>query len=83
MILLTIRGVSAQLTVVDAACPGLKFEIGVSEDIVRPQSEVLLEMKLTNVTHGEVWLADNDRDFWSYDFELRDAEGAPVPRTAG
>ncbi|MGB9145223.1 MAG: hypothetical protein WCC14_05345 [Acidobacteriaceae bacterium] len=83
VILLSVRGVSAQPTEADAACPGLKFEIGVPEDIVRPQSEVLLEMKLTNVTHGEVWLADNDRDFWSYDFELRDAQGVPVPRTAG
>jgi hypothetical protein len=82
IILLTVRGVSAQPAEVDAACPGLKFEIGVPEDIVRPQSEVLLEMKLTNITHGEVWLADNERDFWSYDFELKDAQGAPVPRTA-
>jgi hypothetical protein len=39
-------------------------------------------MKLTNVTHRTVGLADHDRDFWSYDFELRDAQDILVPRTA-
>jgi hypothetical protein len=63
-------------------CPGLKFEIGAPEDVVRPQSSVLLEMKLTNVSHEEMWLPSGSPDSWSYEFELRDARGNLVPRTA-
>jgi hypothetical protein len=39
-------------------------------------------MKLTNVAHGEIWLPSGSADFWSYDFELRDAQGNLIPRTA-
>jgi len=67
---------------VDPACPGLKIEIGVLDDVIRPQSSVLLEMKLTNVTHEAIWLPSGSPDFWSYEFELRDAQGSQVPRTA-
>jgi hypothetical protein len=63
-------------------CPGLKIEIRVPDDIVRPQSNVLIEMKLTNVAHEAVWLPAGSPDFWSYEFELRDAQGTLVPRTA-
>jgi hypothetical protein len=62
-------------------CPGLKFEIRVPDDIIRPQSSVLLELKLTNVTQEEMWLPSGSPDFWSYEFELKDAQGSPVQRT--
>jgi len=62
-------------------CPGLKFEIRVPDDIIRPQSSVLLELKLTNVTREEMWLPSGSPDFWSYEFELKDAQGSPVQRT--
>lgn len=74
--------IGAQPTGADPACPELKFEIGVPYDVVRPQANVLLEMKLTNVTHGTIWLPAGSPDFWSYEFELRDAQGTLVPRTA-
>jgi len=63
-------------------CPEIKLEIKLPDDIVRPQSSVLLEMKLTNVSHREIWLPADSPDFWSYEFELKDTQGIPVPRTA-
>jgi hypothetical protein len=78
----TVRAAGAQSTDADAACPGLKFEIRVPDDVVRPQSNLLLEFKLTNVTHKATWLSSDSSVFWSYEFELRDAQGALVPRTA-
>jgi len=63
-------------------CHGLKFEIRVPDDIIRPQSSVLLELKLTNVTQEEMWLPSGSPDFWSYEFELKDAQGSPVQRTS-
>jgi hypothetical protein len=78
----TVRGVGAQPTDADPTCPGLKIEIGVPDDVVRPQSNLLLEMKLTNVAHGATWLPSDSPDFWSYEFELRDAQGTLVQRTA-
>jgi hypothetical protein len=39
-------------------------------------------MKLTNVSHRAIWLPSGSPDFWSYEFELRDAQGTLVPRTA-
>jgi hypothetical protein len=71
-----------QPTAADASCPGLKIGIGVPDDVVGPQSNVLLEMKVTNIAHGETWLSSDSSDFWSYEFELRDAQGTLVPRTA-
>jgi hypothetical protein len=79
---LTVRAAAAQSTDADPACPGLKLEIRVPDDVVRPQSNLLLEMKLTNVTHKATRLPSGSPDFWSYEFELRDAQGALVPRTA-
>jgi hypothetical protein len=78
----TVRAVGAQPTDADPTCPGLKIEIRVPDDIVRPQSSVLLEMKLTNVAHRAISLPSGSPDFWSYEFELRDAQGTLVPRTA-
>jgi hypothetical protein len=78
----TVLAVGAQPIDSDPACPGLKLEIAVPDDVIRPQSNVLLEMKLTNVTRREISLSSDSTDFWSYEFELRDAKGAPVPRTA-
>ena len=66
----------------DAACPGLKIGIEVPDDVVGPQSNVLLEIKVTNIAHGETWLSSDSSDFWSYEFELRDAQGTLAPRTA-
>ncbi|MFZ1086167.1 MAG: hypothetical protein WAN35_14480 [Terracidiphilus sp.] len=80
--LLSVRGVDAQPTQADPACPGLKLDIGVPDDLVRPQSEIPLEMKLTNVSHEGIWLSSGSPNFWSYDFDLRDAQGTLVPRTA-
>src|ERR1700733_12981300 len=71
-----------QPTAADASCPGLKIGIGVPDDVVGPQSNVLLEMKVTNIAHGETWLSSDSSDFWSYEFELKDAQGTLVPRTA-
>jgi hypothetical protein len=79
---LAVRAVAAQPTGTDATCPGLKLEVRVADDIVRPRSSVLLEMKLTNVGHEAIWLPAGSPDFWSYEFELRDSQGTPVPRTA-
>jgi len=78
----TVRAVGAQPTDADPACHGLMIEIRIPGDVVRPQSNVLLDMKLTNVTHDAIWLPAGSPDFWSYEFELRDAEGALIPRTA-
>ena len=78
----TVRAVGAQSTHADPTCPGLKIEIGVPDDVVRPQSNALLEMKLTNVSHEAIRLPSGSPDFWSYEFELRDAQGTLVPRTA-
>lgn len=63
------------------ACPGLKFEIRVPDDIIRPQSSVLLELKLTNVAQQEMWLPSGSPDFRSFDFELKDAQGSRVQKT--
>jgi hypothetical protein len=78
----TVRAVGAQPTDTDPTCPGLKIEIGVPDDVVRPQSNVLVEMKLTNVAHEAIWLPSGSPGLWSYEFELRDAQGTLVPRTA-
>ena len=72
----------SSLSDADPTCPGLKIGIGVPDDVVRPQSNVLLEIKLTNVAHEAIWLPSGSPDFWSYEFELRDAQGTLVPRTA-
>jgi hypothetical protein len=78
----TVQVVVAQDADPVPACPGLEIEIGVPDDIVRPQSNVLLEMKLTNVGQVEAWLPSGSPDIWSYEVELRDSQGAPIPRTA-
>jgi hypothetical protein len=65
-----------------ATCPGLKIEIRVPDDVVRPQGSVLLEIKLTNVAQHTIWVSSTSSDFESYEFELKDAQGALVPRTA-
>jgi hypothetical protein len=78
----TVRALGARPADADPDCPGLKIEIRVPDDVVRPQSSVLLEMKLTNVAHEAIWLPSGSPDFWSYEFELRDAQGTLVPRTA-
>lgn len=77
-----VQAALAQSTNPAPACPGLKIEIRVPRDIVRPQANVLLEMKLTNVGHVETWLPSQSPDIWSYEVELRDAHGIPVPRTS-
>jgi hypothetical protein len=71
-----------QSTGTDATCPGLKIEIRVPDDVVRPQASVLLEIKLTNVAHDTIWVSSTSSDFGSYEFELKDAQGTLVPRTA-
>lgn len=76
-----VRAVRAQPADADPACPGLKLEIRVPVDVVRHQSNVLLEMKLSNVAHEAVWLPAGSPDFWSSEFELRDAQYTLVPRT--
>jgi hypothetical protein len=76
----TVTAVGAQPIDADPTC--LKIEIKVPDDVVRPQSNVLLEMKLTNVAHETIWLPAGSPDFWSSEFEVRDAQGALVPRTA-
>jgi hypothetical protein len=78
----TLGVVAAQRADANPTCPGLKFEIRVPDDLIRLQSSVLLELKLTNVTQGEMWLTSSSTDFWSYEFELRDAQGTPVQRTS-
>lgn len=78
----TLGVVAAQRADANPTCPGLKFEIRVPDDLIRPQSSVLLELKLTNVTQVEMWLPSSSTDFWSYEFELRDAQGTPVQRTS-
>jgi len=78
----TVQVVLAQAADPAPACPGLKIEIRVPDDIVRPQANVLLEMKLTNVGHVETWLPSQSPDIWSYEVELRDAQGTPIPRTS-
>jgi hypothetical protein len=82
LVISTISAVGAQPNNADSTCPGLKIEIKVPDDIVHPQSNVLLEIKLTNVSHETIWLPSGSRDFWSYEFELKDAQGNLVPRTA-
>lgn len=66
----------------DPNCPGLRLDVGIPDDIVRPQANVLLEMKLTNIAHDAMWLPAGSPDFWNWDFDLRDAQGSSVPRTA-
>jgi hypothetical protein len=78
----TVQVVLAQAADPAPACPGLKIEIRVPDDIVRPQPNVLLEMKLTNVGQVETWLPSGSPDIWSYKVELRDSQGAPIPRTS-
>lgn len=78
----TVGVVAAQHADVKPTCPGLKFEIRIPDDLIRPQSSVLLELKLTNVTQEEMWLPSDSMDFWSYEFELRSAQGIPVQRTS-
>ena len=78
----TVCAAGAQSTEAAPACPSLKFEIRVPDAVVQPQSSVLLEMKVTNIAHGETWLSSDSSDFWSYEFELKDAQGTLVPRTA-
>jgi hypothetical protein len=73
---------SVQSTAADATCPGLKIEIRVLDDVVRPQGSVLLEIKLTNVSHDPIWLSSTSSYFGAYEFELKDARGTLVPRTA-
>jgi hypothetical protein len=80
--LLTMNAMGAQPAAADPNCPGLKLDIGIPDDLVRPQPNVLLDMKLTNVGDRPVSLPAGSPDFWSYEFELRDAEGNLVPRTA-
>jgi len=75
------NAMGAQPAAADPNCPGLKLDIGIPDDLVRPQPNVLLDMKLTNVGDRLVWLPAGSPDFWSYEFELRDAEGNLVPRT--
>lgn len=77
----TVAVVAAQPANAKPPCPGLKFEIRIPDDLIRPQSSVLLELKLTNVTQGDIWLASDSTDFWSYEFNLRDAQGDPVQRS--
>jgi hypothetical protein len=60
----------------------LKLDIAVSEDVIRPESTVLLDLKLTNVAHDAISLPAGSPDFWSYNFEPRNAQGALVTRTA-
>jgi hypothetical protein len=64
------------------ACLGLKLEIRVPDEIVRPQSNLPLEMKLTNIGKVETWLPSGSPDIWGYEVDLRDAQDAPVPRTS-
>jgi hypothetical protein len=79
---LTISALGAQASnAVDSTCPGLKIEIKAPEDLVRPRSVVPLELKLTNIAQKEIWLPAGSPDFWTYEFELRDAQGNLVPRT--
>ena len=78
----TVRVVLAQAADPAPACPGLKIEIRVPDDIVRPRSNVLLEMKLTNVGPVETFLPSGSPGIWSYEVDLRDALGTPVPRTS-
>jgi hypothetical protein len=78
----TVHVVLAETADPAPACPGLRLEIRVPYDIVRPQANVLLEMKLTNVGHAETWLPSQSPDIWSYEVELRDAQGTPIPRTS-
>lgn len=79
---LLIQVTGAQVQSTDPPCPGLKLEIRVPDDIVRPQSNLLLEMKLTNVSKVETWLPSGSLDIGCSKVELRDAQGAPVPRTS-
>ncbi|NYF49833.1 hypothetical protein [Tunturiibacter gelidoferens] len=78
----TVQAVDVQSTEDHPTCPGLKLEIGIPDDVVRPQSDVLLELRLTNVAHEAILLPSGSPDFWSYEFELKDERGALVPRTA-
>ena len=78
----TVQVVLAQAADPAPACPGLKIEIRVPDDIVRSRSNVLLEMKLTNVGPVETFLPSGSPDIWSYEVDLRDARGTPVPRTS-
>lgn len=74
------HGVTAQTVTPSAdACSNLKLEISSPEDTVKPPSEFLLAVKLTNVGREGFWLSG---DWWSYDFDLRNANGDPVPKTA-
>ena len=79
---LSARAAGGQSADAGSNCPGLKLDIAVPEDVIRPVSAVLLDLKLTNVAHDAIWLPAGSPDFWSYDFELRDAQGALVQRTA-
>lgn len=76
--LLTMNAMGAQPAAADPNCPGLKLDIGIPDDLVRPQPNVILDMKLTNVGDRPVLLPAGPPD----EFELRDAEGNLVPRTA-
>jgi hypothetical protein len=78
----TVQVVLAQAADPAPACRGLNIEISVPDDIVRPQSNVLLEIKLTNVGRVETFLPSGSPDIWSYEVDLRDARGTPVPRTS-
>jgi|HubBroStandDraft_6_1064221.scaffolds.fasta_scaffold1093080_1 hypothetical protein len=77
----TVRAQGAQPAGAQPTCSGLKVEIRIPGDVVRPQSTVLVEMKLTNAGLRAIWLPSGSPDFRSYEFELRDAQGNLIPRT--
>jgi len=77
-----VRATDSQAADADATCPGLKIAIAVPDDVVRPQMSVFLEMTLTNVGQAAIWLPSGSPDFLPDDYEVRDAQGTLVPRTA-
>src|SRR5271157_2183241 len=79
VLLLASHGAPAQTANSPSAGSGLKFEIAILDDTVRPASEVLLKLKLSNLSAEPAALFD---DWWSCEFDLRDAPGNPVPQTA-
>src|SRR5271166_5903917 len=69
----------AQVVPLPGNYSGLKIEIGVPGDVIRPQAETILEIKMTNEgqTPIKVWR------FWdALAFDLRDAQNNPVSRSA-
>ena len=78
VVILARHNATAQVAPISDNHSGLKIEIGIPGDVIRPQDETILEIKMTNEgqTPIKVW------GFWdALVFDMRDAQNNAVPRS--